>query len=328
MLALTDRPDAMAGLLPALPPSVAWRRADDLDSPTEDVWHALAGSAPAWTLETDVPGASGRAWPRLLLLSDVGVSPFDVLHAHLANVVGLLGGVACLALRGGRFHGDRGRRWRAAEGNLHLSAAAATRLPAASHGLALTMLPAVAVTDAIRAATHDAVGPGIKWVNDVVVDDGTIAGVLAASRIFRDQIDFAVFGVGVNVRAVPDLAPNPFVPAPRGLRDCRGAETVTLGQVLWHVLDALSTRLAQLEGEGPAPLKRDYRRLSVAIGRRVRVWDVAIPDETDLDAWPAARAAGVVVDIDENLGLHLEGRGGAIAVGRLAFEEDCVAFGL
>jgi BirA family biotin operon repressor/biotin-[acetyl-CoA-carboxylase] ligase len=236
--------------------------------------------------------------------------------------------VACVALTGQGFHGDRGRPWRAAAGNLHLSAAMPLKLPAASHALALTMLPPVAVIDAIEAATSGAVRPGIKWINDIVVSDEKVAGVLTASRVFRSEIDFAVFGVGVNVRAAPDLPPTPFVPAPRCLAECRGAEHVTLQAMLWHVLDALAARVRQLQDEGPLPVQRDYKQRSIAIGRRVRVWDASLRDETDLDAWPAPRASGVVVDIDDHLALHLEGRAEAIASGRLAFEEACVALGL
>jgi biotin-[acetyl-CoA-carboxylase] ligase BirA-like protein len=279
-------------------------------------------------LQVDVPTLAGRTWSRLLVVSEATTSLFDVLHARLADPVSRVGGVACVALTGRGFHGDRGRPWRAAEGNLHLSAAMPLKLPAASHALALTMLPPVAVIDAILAVTADAVRPGIKWINDIVVNDEKVAGVLAASRVFRGEIDFAVFGVGVNVGSVPDLPPTPFVPAPRCLRECRGAEGATLQAMLWSVLDALAARVRQLEAEGPQPLQRDYKQLSIAIGRRVRVWDAGVRDDTDLDAWPAPRAAGVVVDIDDHLALHLQGRAEAIATGRLAFEEACVALGM
>jgi biotin-[acetyl-CoA-carboxylase] ligase BirA-like protein len=328
MVILTERPDAMTGFLPALPHQAAWSRADDLDSPTEDIWNALVGPVPAWALELDVPTLAGRTWPRLVLVSEAPTSLFDVLHTRLPDLVLRVGGTACVALTGQRFHGDRGRPWRAAEGNLHLSAATVMKIPASAGGLALTMLPAVAVVDAIRAATRDAVSPGIKWINDVVVDDGEVGGVLAASRVFRGEIDLAVFGVGVNVSAVPAGPPTPFVPASRCVRKCPGGEDVTLGSMLWHVLDALASRVAQLQREGPEPIRRDYKRLSVAIGRRVRVWDAVITDDTDLDAWPPPRAAGVVLDIDADLGLHLDGHPAAITGGRLAFEEACVAMGL
>lgn len=328
MVILTERPDAMTGFLPALPHQAAWSRAEDLDAHTEDIWTALAGSAPAWALDIDVPTLAGRTWTRLVLVAEASTSLFDVLHTRLPDPVSRVGGVACVAATGRRFHGDRGRPWHAAEGNLHLSAATAIKVPAAAGGLALTMLPAVAVVDAIRSATRDAVRPGIKWINDVVVDDEKIGGVLAASRVFRGEVDFAVFGVGVNVGAVPDVPPTPFVPAPRSVQECPGGQDVTLGSMLWHVLEALAARVAQLQNEGPEPMRRDYKRLSVAIGRRVRVWDATTTDDSDLDAWPAPLAAGVVVDIDADLGLHLEGLPAPITAGRLAFEEACVAMGL
>lgn len=181
MLILTDRPASMADRLPPEWRLLEWQTAGRLDPSTSALWGALGSGAAAWSLEP--PGATGAFWSRLFVVADAPRSQFDLLHQQLAGPVRDVGPVACLALDGLGFHGHHGRRWSAAAGNLHLSVALATTLPAASHAASLSMLPAVAVCDAVRTATAGTVSPAIKWVNDVVVPEGKLAGVLTATRV-------------------------------------------------------------------------------------------------------------------------------------------------
>jgi len=262
-----------------------------------------------------------------MILADTPTSPFDTLRGRLAHLVGDSGPVACVALAGHGFHGFRGREWVAAPGNLHLSVALPLGLPA-SVAPALVMLPAVAVVDAVVAATRGAIRPGIKWISDVLVDERKVAGVLAATQVRGSDIDLAVLGIGLNVTTVPDLTPTPFVPSAGCLRQCAGGAGLGLGDVLREVLVALAVRVTRLRTEGPEPLAGDYTRASIVIGRRVRVWDEGTAADADPARWPPPRAAGLVVGVDRNLGLSLHGGHEPIGSGRLAFEEVCQAFGV
>jgi biotin-(acetyl-CoA carboxylase) ligase len=190
------------------------------------------------------------------------------------------------------------------------------------------MLPAVATVDAIDAATRGSVRAGIKWVGDVLVDGRKVAGSLTATRVLRGEIDTAVFGVGLNVSVVPDVPPTPFVPVAGCLRQHPGGTHLTLGGVLRQVLHALETRVTRLRAEGPAPLASDYRRASIVVGRRVRIWDDAVTSDTDPAGWPAPLAAGLIIDVGSDLRLTLQGRREPIDRGRLAFEDACARFGI
>jgi BirA family biotin operon repressor/biotin-[acetyl-CoA-carboxylase] ligase len=328
MVILADQPGVMTDLVSALGSCADWRSADDLDPASRQVWHTLAGHTPGWALYVAPASPAIGYWSRLVIVSEAHGSQFDALHEKLAPAVTDLGAVAALALTGRGLHGYHGREWLAAPGNLHLSTAATVRLRAAHHARSLSMLPAVSVAEAISAATLGHVRPAIKWVNDIVVGSRKVGGAIAASRVLGDVIDLAVFGVGLNVGTAPEVDATPFVPAAGCLHGCDGGDRVTLGAALRCVLERLAVRLDRLHRDGPVPLQRDYRRWSNTVGRRVRVWNDRAIDGVDRARWPPAEAAGLVIDIGDDLALRLAGRAAPVATGRLAFEEECVPFGL
>jgi hypothetical protein len=94
------------------------------------------------------------------------------------------------------------------------------------------------------------------------------------------------------------------------------------------VLDALARRSEELRVSGSAPLLAAYRAASSVIGRRVRIYRDAFDDRRPPGDWPAPDAAGVVLAVNGDLSLTVEGTAGPVADGRLAFEEDCRTFGI
>jgi biotin-(acetyl-CoA carboxylase) ligase len=266
--------------------------------------------------------ASGRgpSWSLLAITSHPPVSQFDLLHALAPHVLAN-GPVACLALDGARFHGHHDRTWAAAPGNLHLSVALPTRLPAATAAASLSMLPAVAVCDAVAKVTGGAVRPAIKWVNDIMVPAGKLAGVLTRTRVLGHAIDLAVFGAGVNLASAPAIPPTPFVPATACLHECPDSAHVTLGALAWATLEAFAARFGQLVGQGPEAIAEDYRRLSMVLGRPVRIWDDRATSGVDSRLWPPPIAEGVVTAVGDDLSLTIDGRREAVHQGRLALGE-------
>jgi BirA family biotin operon repressor/biotin-[acetyl-CoA-carboxylase] ligase len=307
---LTDCKGAARELLP-VPPPFGTVRAEELPAEDRALWTALSEESEVSVAE--VPDIA--FWARLVVVEEAPASQFDALRDLYGSGPAVSAPVACLALGGREFHGHRGRSWAAVPGNLHLSAAFSPGAPAGDLAPALTMLPAVAVVDAIRAATGDAVRPGIKWVNDILLDGRKIAGVLTATASQGDRLDLAVLGVGLNVAAAPDVSPTPFVPRIGCLRDVEGGADLPV--VFRALLDALGGRYRSLLSDGPEPVFRAYREASVVIGRRVRVFAEAAGD----DPGPPL-AEGVVRDISPDLSLLLEGRPEPVAKGRLALSED------
>jgi len=63
----------------------------------------------------------------------------------------------------------------------------------------LTSFAAVCVCEAIEAVTG--VEPSIKWVNDILVDDRKLCGILLEMSMVAElgQVDYVVVGIGINV---------------------------------------------------------------------------------------------------------------------------------
>jgi len=290
--------------------------AEELPEPERDLWRMLGPGPEVWRLELNE--ASLAFWPRAVLVGRAADSQYDILKEALAPDPGPHCPVASLALEGRRFHGHRGRPWTALRGNLHLCVALAPAAPAARLGLALTMLPAVAAVDALRTVSGGSLQPGIKWVNDILLDGRKVGGVLTGSQAQGSRLDLVVLGIGLNVARAPRLEPTPFVPAVTCLRDCPGGQGVELGALFRALLAALAARYLALLNEGAAGLFAAYRDASLIVGRRVRIWPEGLDDAQPPPGWPPPLAEGVVREIRPDLSLRLEGRAELVTQGRLA----------
>jgi BirA family biotin operon repressor/biotin-[acetyl-CoA-carboxylase] ligase len=267
------------------------------------LWQALDGPVELVT-------SAGPVEP-FATLAIVGFAPqsqMDALERALRAGMALSRPLACVALDGVGFHGQRQRVWATARGNLFLTVALPLDLPAATILPVLPALPAVAVVDAIRGAGGRA---GIKWVNDIEIGARKVGGVLVTSRCTGARLDHVLLGVGVNVATAPALAPTPVVSAATALA-AEGLD-VTLGGILAGVLSALARRWQSLREDGPAPLVAAYADASVLVGEEVAVVDEAA------DAAGAAPviARGRVLGIDTDLALRLEGRAEPVRRGRV-----------
>ena len=70
----------------------------------------------------------------------------------------------------------------------------------ASESLFITTMAAVAVAKAIESVLH--IRPAIKWVNDIFCEGKKVCGILteAAVNVESGYLDYAVLGIGVNVK--------------------------------------------------------------------------------------------------------------------------------
>lgn len=255
-------------------------------------------------------------WPHLVLLSHSPRSQYDALRETITARAGVPGNVACLALSGRGFHGQHGRQWSTAPGNLHLSAAIACDLPVREFGPIMPALPAVAVTEAVSLLGQGQLSPGIKWVNDVLLDGRKVAGSLTALRTEGGRITVVMLGVGLNVSAVPVVSGPSIMPT--SLHAVLPHEQPTLDLVLATILDALGNWFTRLQESGPADLLAAYREASLVVGQNVTVW----PDETvnrdSVERPPLAR--GKVIGIAPDLGLEMENGGPPITTGRVILD--------
>ena len=320
MLVFSDCPERLAGLAP----EAGWSHVpvDALQPGDQALCRAQGMAEWLWRAESRDPGPPGF-WARALVVAEAPSSQFDRLREQLAAGLRPPGPTACVALSGRSFHGQRGRRWLAAPGNLHLSAVVPEPGLAAREAASLPMLPALTLVDAIRDLSSGVLRPGVKWVNDVLVEGRKVGGALTVTQTQADRVTAILLGIGLNLALAPPVPPTPFVPAVGCLAEA-GTRT-TLVEAFFCVLAALGWRMIQL-AEAPAKLLEAYRDASLAIGREVCVFADPAAGEPPA-ASPAAPVRGTVLGIGADLSLILEGLP-PVASGRLAFAEDCQRFGL
>src|SRR5512134_3287876 len=108
MLVLSDCPERLPGFARA----GSWSEVETGSLPPTDaaLWRALGAGQRLWSGTSDDPGPSGF-WSRALIVAHAPCSQFDTLRAQLDGGLELPGPVACLALSGQGFHGQRGRPW-------------------------------------------------------------------------------------------------------------------------------------------------------------------------------------------------------------------------
>ena len=317
MLLLADCPDRLTGLVPAWSPASP----GSLEADDQAVWRASGTRDRLWRATGADPAPAGF-WSHGLIVAEARASQFDVLREALAGGWTPPGPVAWAALGGRGFHGQRGRPWLAGPGNLHLCAAFPEPGLSARDAASLPMLPAVAMVDAIRAMTGGALRPGIKWVNDVLLDGRKVGGFLTATQIQGERVSAALVGIGLNVSTTPPVPPTPFVPSAGSLAEA--GSHATWADAWVAVLEALGRRMSEIVGAGSAGVLDAYRDASLVVGREVCVFEEEPADgESSPGRPPLLLHRGVVRGIRPDLALVLEGQGTPVTRGRLAFAENC-----
>ena len=153
----------------------------------------------------------------------------------------------------------------------------------------ITALVAVATVEAVAAAAG--IRPGIKWVNDLVLNGRKICGILTEMSVEGEtgRIQHAVVGIGVNVRE----AEEDFPPEIRHIATSLLMET---GKEISRARLAaeMILRLDKLREDWPdrrADYLTPYRAACVTIGREIRF------------AQNGVEQTGMAEDVDETFGL-------------------------
>lgn len=158
--------------------------------------YRLIGEADSLTRNGILADLGDHPWAEYLRVFPVVDSTNDWLKAAAANGAphGTVAAADCQT--GGR--GRLGRRFDSAAGSgVYLSVLLRPACPAAEL-MTLTAQAAVAVRRAIRSACG--VLPGIKWVNDLLLDGKKICGILTELSLEAESglAAYAVVGVGIN----------------------------------------------------------------------------------------------------------------------------------
>ena len=201
----------------------------------------------------------------------------------------------------GRF----ARAWHAPAGGLWLTLVMVnTLLP--QHGRFYPLAAGVACAEALRCFGVEA---RIKWVNDILVNDRKLAGILTETdRGLSGREEYVLIGIGINVNN--DCFPPELAGLALAMKDVLGRETDLellaarlLAKLRWnigllHYVEARQLADEGDSGEPPArhPLLTAWRQYSDTIGRRVMF---------GFDVQLAPQYEALVEDIDPAGGLVL-----------------------
>ena len=204
---------------------------------------------------------SQTAWPagwHVRHVAETGSTNTDLLAALDAGTAADRTVLATDHQTAGRGRLDR--RWDAPPGSNLLVSIAFAPVPAVP--AELTHRVGLAAVAAVRNVSPNR-RVGLKWPNDVMLDERKLAGVLAQRS---SVVDAAVVGIGVNVGWAPDGA-------------ARLGADVTPAGLLCAMLDELDRSSADVAAA--------YRRELLTVGQDVRV------------ELPSGELLGVAVDVDD-----------------------------
>jgi BirA family biotin operon repressor/biotin-[acetyl-CoA-carboxylase] ligase len=146
------------------------------------------------------------------------------------------------------------------------------------------MMVAVAAAEAIEAATG--LAAGLKWPNDVMVQQGDewhkVGGILLEGQVVNGRLPQAVVGIGINVNVRADQLPETVTPA-TSLLTATGRPISRLALLLdfWQRLEQYYDT-----GESPQPF---WQQRLITLGQQVQVSQVGQPAVIGVaetaDAW-------------------------------------------
>lgn len=237
----------------------------------------------------------GMPWRQLDVVDETGSTNADLIARAEGGVD--IDGSVLFAEYQNAGRGRHGRQWSApARAQIALSVGVgAASVPQLGWGW-LPLATGVAVADALAAVAG--VNPGLKWPNDVLLNDGKVAGILAEVAAPTSAI---VLGLGLNVTLTADEAPDPGATSLLMLGSSATDRTTLARRILREL--ALRVDAWRMAGGADPALLADYQRYSVTLGSRVRA---SLPGDREV--------VGLAHTVDETGRLCVDTGGQTVAI--------------
>ena len=153
----------------------------------------------------------------------------------------------------------------------------------------ITVIGAVSVSNAIEEICN--VKTGIKWVNDIYIENKKVCGILTeAASLSCEQLDYAVIGIGINVTEPKGGFSDEIKDIATSLYE-KNAPVGTKNRLIASIINNFLTYYRNIENRSYI---KAYREKSNLIGKMV---DIYRGDEI---------ISGICVDINENAELVIE----------------------
>lgn len=256
-----------------------------------------------------------QVWKYLFIVKSAPESQYDTLIRLAQTEKQLPDSILCLAGSGSKLRGFKNRAWVGLEGNIHLSAFLAPGQKVDHFGVGFTILSAVSVIEAIDFIESLEKKACVKWVNDILIENSKVSGVLAHTQSQGEIVTGAVLGIGLNVESTPHVERDPFVPGLASLRDFVPSPNKCNQRLVFNKLALCLDRNYRLLLSGQYHRLLDfYRQRSLVIGREVNVYSDEGGETSE------ELVSGRVISIGENLELYIEGVKTPVSKGRLVLK--------
>lgn len=262
-------------------------------------------------------------WP-VLMRREAPESQFDVLLRVARKARALPPALVAVAGSGMRFHGAHGRPWVAVEGNLHVCVLFSLDPPRPLSPVLVTPLVVNAMAQVVEALPGFGGRVGIKWVNDLLVDQHKVGGALASTLSQGAEVGTVLVGFGLNVAKAPSVERSRFTPPVCALQslqvESEASGSLPLGALFASSLRALASGfsrwVADPVGTGEA-IVAEYCRRSSILGTEVEVVEEEPATPKGVQGGGGVLARGRVRAIGPGLELYIDGMARPVTQGRL-----------
>ncbi|MGC8674851.1 biotin--[acetyl-CoA-carboxylase] ligase [Fervidicoccus sp.] len=169
--------------------------------------------------------------------------------------------VLCEEIKNAR--GRFGRKWHAPKGGIWFSLI--LRPPSLEWINLISLAMGASVSIAIEDVLN--IKSGLKWPNDVLINEKKICGILSEAKITDDRLDYVIVGVGLNAN---NELPNELKAQAISLKQIYGRNIPAL-PLLGRILYLFGWEYKKIiEGRVEAIIS-DWKLRSLTIGRKVRI---------------------------------------------------------
>ena len=173
----------------------------------------------------------------------------------------------CIANQQTAGRGRNGKSWQSPpDANVYISVGAVLSIDLLEKLSGLSLACGVALSRLLRAMKIKA---GIKWPNDILIDDKKLAGILVETRLQSKQV-YVVVGVGFNIKVPMQAATKidqPWIDLGALLTD--NVLPLNRNELAAKLLMTLIKTLQQFAVSGFDSFAADWQRFEVLTGRNV-----------------------------------------------------------
>ena len=158
--------------------------------------------------------------------------------------------------------GRLSRSWHSPTGGIWMSLVLKPEIPLAQ-ACRINMAVSVAIARALSRLYG--IKAGIKWPNDLLVNDRKLCGILMEVSAETDRLEYAVVGIGINANVDVNDFPSDWNATSLARETGNQVSRTKLIQTLLTEIEKAYKQMGSLDTYS------EWRELSVTLGRRVRV---------------------------------------------------------